>query len=44
MNGERLYTDIAWVKIGLTTILVLTGETQKSVKESPWQPIMSFLP
>ena len=42
--GDRLYTDIAMgKKSGITTILVLTGETQKDdVKESPWQPDYVF--
>ncbi|NLJ49149.1 MAG: HAD-IIA family hydrolase, partial [Candidatus Atribacteria bacterium] len=44
MIGDRLYTDIAMgKKSGITTILVLTGETQKDdVKESPWQPDYVF--
>ncbi|NMB89183.1 MAG: HAD hydrolase-like protein [Chloroflexi bacterium] len=28
MIGDRLYTDIALGKAGLTTVLVLSGETQ----------------
>ena len=42
--GDRLYTDIAMgKKAGITTILVLTGETKKEeVKNSPWQPDFIF--
>jgi ribonucleotide monophosphatase NagD (HAD superfamily) len=44
MIGDRLYTDIAMgKKSGITTILVLTGETQKDdIKDSPWQPDYVF--
>jgi len=42
--GDRLYTDIAMgKKAGITTILVLTGETkEEDVKNSPWQPDFIF--
>jgi len=44
MIGDRLYTDIAMgKKSGITTILVLTGETKiDDVKSSPWQPDYIF--
>jgi len=44
MIGDRLYTDIALGKeSGITTILVLSGETRKSdVEGSPYQPDYIF--
>lgn len=39
MVGDRLYTDIALGQAGLSTVLVLSGETQAGdVKSSPYQP------
>lgn len=39
MIGDRLYTDIALGQTGLTTILVLSGETQpKDLDGSPFKP------
>lgn len=39
MVGDRLYTDIALGKTGLTTVLVLSGETHpEDLKETPFQP------
>lgn len=39
MVGDRLYTDIALGKTGLTTVLVLSGEThQEDLETSPFQP------
>jgi 4-nitrophenyl phosphatase len=39
MVGDRLYTDIALGKTGLTTVLVLSGETHPDdVPGSPFQP------
>lgn len=39
MVGDRLYTDIALGKTGLTTVLVLSGETlAQDVPGSPFQP------
>ena len=39
MVGDRLYTDIALGKTGLTTILVLSGETRpEDIAGSPFQP------
>ncbi len=39
MVGDRLYTDIALGQAGLTTVLVLSGETKASdVPASPFQP------
>jgi 4-nitrophenyl phosphatase/NagD protein len=39
MVGDRLYTDIALGKTGLTTILVLSGETTlEDLAGSPFQP------
>jgi 4-nitrophenyl phosphatase len=39
MVGDRLYTDIALGKTGLTTVLVLSGETHpEDVPDSPFQP------
>ncbi len=39
MVGDRLYTDIALGKTGLTTVLVLSGETlPDDVPGSPFQP------
>ncbi len=39
MIGDRLYTDIAMGQAGITTILVLSGETKlEDIKESPFQP------
>ncbi|MGQ9474375.1 MAG: HAD-IIA family hydrolase [Candidatus Caldatribacteriaceae bacterium] len=42
--GDRLYTDIAMGKqAGITSILVLTGETKKEdLINSPWQPDFVF--
>ncbi len=44
MIGDRLYTDIAMGRqAGITTILVLTGETSKEdVPKSRWQPDFVF--
>lgn len=39
MVGDRLYTDIALGKWGITTVLVLSGETKrKDLINSPYQP------
>lgn len=39
MIGDRLYTDIALGKTGLTTVLVLSGETHlEALANSPFQP------
>ncbi len=39
MVGDRLYTDIALGQSGVTTILVLSGETRlEDLKDSPFQP------
>jgi 4-nitrophenyl phosphatase len=39
MVGDRLYTDIALGKTGLTTVLVLSGETKREdLAGSPFQP------
>lgn len=39
MVGDRLYTDIALGKTGLTTVLVLSGETRREdLPGSPFQP------
>jgi 4-nitrophenyl phosphatase len=39
MVGDRLYTDIALGEAGLTTVLVLSGETkQADIPESEFQP------
>jgi HAD superfamily hydrolase (TIGR01457 family) len=39
MVGDRLYTDIALGKTGLTTVLVLSGETRpEDLPGSPFQP------
>ena len=39
MVGDRLYTDIALGKTGLTTVLVLSGETRRAdLTDSPFQP------
>ncbi len=39
MVGDRLYTDIALGKTGLTTVLVLSGETHpEDLAGSPFQP------
>jgi len=39
MVGDRLYTDIAMGKTGITTILVLTGETKaRDIESAPHQP------
>lgn len=39
MVGDRLYTDIALGKTGLTTVLVLSGETHaKDLETSDYQP------
>jgi ribonucleotide monophosphatase NagD (HAD superfamily) len=39
MVGDRLYTDIALGKWGITTALVLSGETKrKDLINSPYQP------
>ncbi len=39
MVGDRLYTDIALGQAGVTTILVLTGETQREdIPDAPHQP------
>ena len=39
MVGDRLYTDIALGKLGLTTVMVLSGETcQEDLQDSEIQP------
>lgn len=39
MIGDRLYTDIALGRTGITTVLVLSGETKAAdVAGSPFQP------
>jgi len=39
MVGDRLYTDIALGETGITTVLVLTGETKREeISNSPHQP------
>jgi len=39
MVGDRLYTDIALGEAGLTTVLVLSGETKgEDIPASPFQP------
>ena len=39
MVGDRLYTDIALGRTGLTTVLVLSGETQiKDLASSEFKP------
>ena len=39
MVGDRLYTDIALGQAGLTTVLVLSGETQRAdLESSPFRP------
>ena len=39
MVGDRLYTDIAMGETGITTVLVLSGETSAAdLAESPFQP------
>ena len=39
MVGDRLYTDIALGRTGLTTVLVLSGETHpEDLPTSPFQP------
>ena len=39
MVGDRLYTDIALGKTGLSTVLVLSGETRpEDIAASPFQP------
>lgn len=39
MVGDRLYTDIALGRAGVTTVLVLTGETQRAdLTDAPHQP------
>lgn len=42
--GDRLYTDIAMgQRAGITTILLLTGETKKEdLESSPWRPDFVF--
>lgn len=42
--GDRLYTDIAMGKqAGITTILLLTGETrEEDLERSPWKPDFVF--
>ena len=43
MIGDRLYTDIALGKAGITTVLMLSGETQKEdLKESKFKPDYVF--
>ncbi len=43
MIGDRLYTDIALGKAGITTILVLSGETKhEEVEKSEYQPDWIF--
>lgn len=43
MIGDRLYTDIALGQTGLTTVLVLSGETQPAdLPGSPFQPDYVF--
>ena len=39
MVGDRLYTDIALGKTGITTVLVLSGETKREdLKDSAFSP------
>lgn len=39
MVGDRLYTDIALGKTGLSTVLVLSGETRREdIAQSPFKP------
>lgn len=39
MVGDRLYTDIALGQAGVTTVLVLSGETTRAdLPGAPWQP------
>jgi HAD superfamily hydrolase (TIGR01457 family) len=43
MTGDRLYTDIALGAAGITTILVLSGETKRGdLADSPHQPDFVF--
>jgi 4-nitrophenyl phosphatase/NagD protein len=43
MVGDRLYTDIALGKAGITTILVLSGETKRQdIPEAPVKPDFVF--
>jgi len=43
MVGDRLYTDIALGKVGITTILVLSGETNKEdLNKSKFKPDFVF--
>jgi 4-nitrophenyl phosphatase len=43
MVGDRLYTDIALGQTGLTTVLVLSGETRAGdIAQSPFQPDYVF--
>ena len=43
MVGDRLYTDIALGKAGISTILVLSGETRrKDIPDAPVQPDFIF--
>jgi 4-nitrophenyl phosphatase/NagD protein len=43
MVGDRLYTDIAMGEAGITTILVLSGETsEKELPDAPFQPDFIF--
>lgn len=43
MVGDRLYTDIALGKVGITTILVLSGEARRQdIPEAPVKPDFVF--
>lgn len=43
MVGDRLYTDIAMGKLGMTTILVLSGETKKEdLSSSAFKPDLIY--
>jgi ribonucleotide monophosphatase NagD (HAD superfamily) len=43
MVGDRLYTDIALGKAGITTILVLSGEARRQdIPEAPIKPDFVF--
>jgi ribonucleotide monophosphatase NagD (HAD superfamily) len=43
MTGDRLYTDIALGAAGITTILVLSGETKRrDLADSPHKPDFVF--
>lgn len=43
MVGDRIYTDIAMGQVGITTILVLSGETKpEDIPNAPFQPDFVF--